>query len=90
MPSVPSYSQKEMEVLKAAITECGINYADVVRAAQTESGKMAILTAANTNQLKSLIATTATSNSLMRLREKPKAVVHVSEGVGRQVLCDDS
>nr|UYL83137.1 MAG: polyprotein [Cnidium vein yellowing virus] len=89
MPNVPSYTPKEMEVLKAAITECGMNYADVVRAAQTESGKMALLTAANTSQLKSLVATTATSNSLARLREKPKAVVHVSEGVGRQVLCDD-
>nr|QXI69668.1 polyprotein [Lychnis mottle virus] len=89
MPNVPSYSAKEMEVLKAAITECGINYADVVRAAQTESGKMAILTAVNTSRLKRLIATTSTSNALARLKEKPKAVVHVSEGVGRQVLCDD-
>nr|AWO67817.1 polyprotein [Strawberry latent ringspot virus]AWO67819.1 polyprotein [Strawberry latent ringspot virus] len=89
MPSVPSYTPKEMEVLKAAITECGINYADVVRAAQTESGKLAILTAANTHSLKSLVATTTTRSAFRRMSEAPKAVVHVSEGVGKQVLTDD-
>ena len=89
MPSVPSYSPREMEVLKSAITECGINYADVVRAAQTESGKLAILTAANTNSLKSLVVTTTTQSAFRRLSESPKAIVHVSEGVGKQVLCDD-
>nr|AWO68040.1 polyprotein [Strawberry latent ringspot virus] len=89
MPSVPSYTPREMEVLKAAITECGINYADVVRAAQTESGKLALLTAANTNSLKSLVATTTTRSAFRRMSESPKAVVHVSEGVGKQVLTDD-
>nr|AWO67811.1 polyprotein [Strawberry latent ringspot virus] len=89
MPSVPSYSPREMEVLKSAITECGISYVDVVRAAQTEGGKLAILTAANTNSLKSLVATTTTQSAFRRLSESPKAIVHVSEGVGKQVLCDD-
>ena len=89
MPSTPSYTPRELEVLKAAITECGLSYVDVVKAAQTEGGKMALLTAANTSSLKKIVATSSTQSAFKRLSEKPKAIVHVAEGVGRQVLCDD-
>ncbi|WAX04348.1 polyprotein [Cohombrillo associated virus] len=84
-----SYSAKELAVLTACIKECGIDYTEVFKAAQSEAGRMAILSDANATCLGKIVQTTGTRNFIQRLREPVKSEVHVQQGCDVQELKDD-
>lgn len=84
-----TFSPGEMKVLTECIRTCGLDYVEVLKAAQTETGRMAIQTDANAACLGKVVRTSSTTDFITRMRKGPKSEVHVQQGTTIQELKDD-